>query len=75
MTEKRRVTGRDGYITAKALACPIACIDGLPELQQEMSNCHAAPATEPVGPFGVAGHRLSVHPPLRQHPRAVETMA
>ena len=24
---------------AKALTHPIACIDGLPELQQEMSNC------------------------------------
>lgn len=38
MTEKRSVTGRDGYIMAKALAYPIACIDGLPEVQQEVSN-------------------------------------
>ena len=38
MTGKPSVTGRDGYIMAKALAYAIACIDGLPEERREVSN-------------------------------------
>ena len=38
MTEKPSVTGRDGYIMAKALAYAIAYIDSLPEEKREASD-------------------------------------
>ena len=38
MTRKLSLTGRDGYIVAKALAYAIAFIDSLPEAKREVSD-------------------------------------